>query len=947
VSAVRSFPSPELLNQALEPHDERRGVAVILSGLLRECGGEAAAVWSVNPENVHPVPRLLAHAGARAPEQDEPGAFRLALPGAAGEVGTLVVAGLADDHDAGPAHSVASLLGLLTGAAQLRVSRDVNRALCLDLARIAKLVRESGGYAEACRRIICELARVFTAESAVILARDERSGQLRPVAHHPHPGGDRNDASWPPDACPALDAAWNRGSWYGVRDTLSASDRGTWEAMLGPGGANVLAFSFGPDQGPEWLVVLAGSPDPELLAGLDRHRIGALGQRFGWLLEGCRTHETLAVSLRNFEELLALSNSLASVFEPEDIPRIVLRRAVDLTEADEAVLCMVEPDGETLRPIHCISEYPDEVLGLRRRIGEGITGTVAADRKAEIVNNAAADPRSTHIPGTPAGEQEAILGAPLLRGDALVGVLTLHKLKGRTFRQVDLDTISLFAAQAAVTMENARLFSGIRAEQIRLATMIRHMHEAVIFGDPQGRVTLLNDAAAALFDSCREGDGVDRVLAHPAFDAVREAVAATGAGDEGGAVEVTHEGRTFLCSVSPVPAPTPGEKLGVVILLQDLSEHRRMHARLLESSKMSAVGQLAAGVAHEFNNLITGIYGYAQLLKMHPDAGTLERGVNVILKSSERAQQLTGSLLTFSRRRTGRREMVQPDEVLRDTLLLLEGEFQKEGIAVVNELGHLPPVSADPGEIQQVFLNLLINTLQALRGRGGSVRIEGSATPAAIDIRIADDGPGVAPEHRARVFEPFFTTKGSLAGAPVPGVGLGLTTAFNIVEGHGGSLVLEDREGPGASFRITLPRRPGPDSLTRGERAVPVAARPHVAVAVRDAAELEAAESVLTEIGCRVSACDMDGDCFKSLLDSGVDLLILDGLPGVGGTSHYVTARAAVATLPIVFLADRNEGLEFPGLSDSWTFLLRKPYRRRDLASTVSRVLQHCARRAS
>jgi two-component system NtrC family sensor kinase len=243
-------------------------------------------------------------------------------------------------------------------------------------------------------------------------------------------------------------------------------------------------------------------------------------------------------------------------------------------------------------------------------------------------------------------------------------------------------------------------------------------------------------------------------------------------------------------------------------LWKDITDLKTIESQLLQSSKMSAVGQLASGVAHEFNNLIAAIYGYAQFMKDNRDEKLFEKGIRIILSSSERARDLTRSLLTFSRVAEGRREALDLNELMNDVLLLVEQQLSKEGIRVERDYGRLPHLLAERSRLQEVFLNLLSNARHAMPN-GGILTFRSRVEPEGLMVEIADTGVGIPADHLPKIFEPFFTTKGPLNGTRIPGTGLGLFTVYNIVQAHGGLVDVTSVPGEGTTVRLVFPSSAG------------------------------------------------------------------------------------------------------------------------------------------
>jgi len=225
--------------------------------------------------------------------------------------------------------------------------------------------------------------------------------------------------------------------------------------------------------------------------------------------------------------------------------------------------------------------------------------------------------------------------------------------------------------------------------------------------------------------------------------------------------------------------------------------------QLFQAEKISALGQLVAGVAHEVNNPLASILGYSQLALRQEPSPTVRRYIETAISEAERAAKIVRNLLTFARKQPPEMKYLGLNGIIEKTLELKAYHFRTNQIEMVKELEEdLPKTMLDFHQIEQVLLNLLNNAEQAMleRGRGGAIRIRSARAGGSIELRLSDDGPGIAPEIQRRIFEPFFTTK-----QEGKGTGLGLSLCHGIIHGHGGSIRVESEPGRGATFIIDLP----------------------------------------------------------------------------------------------------------------------------------------------
>lgn len=247
-----------------------------------------------------------------------------------------------------------------------------------------------------------------------------------------------------------------------------------------------------------------------------------------------------------------------------------------------------------------------------------------------------------------------------------------------------------------------------------------------------------------------------------------------------------------------------GRRAGWLEIYRDISGQRLMHSKLVQTEKMAAIGQLVSGIAHELNNPLTSIMGYAQLLLGRGLPAERAGEARKIYDEAERAGRIVKNLLLFAREARTAREPAHLNAIVERTLALRSYELKVENIAVELDLDpDLPRTHADSTQMQQVILNLVVNAEQAIQqGRGsGRIRVRTRRRGATrLALEISDDGPGIPPELASRVFDPFFTTK-----AVGVGTGLGLSIVYGIVREHGGEIFLESEPGHGAKFTIELP----------------------------------------------------------------------------------------------------------------------------------------------
>ena len=266
----------------------------------------------------------------------------------------------------------------------------------------------------------------------------------------------------------------------------------------------------------------------------------------------------------------------------------------------------------------------------------------------------------------------------------------------------------------------------------------------------------------------------------------------------------------FSANLSPM-RDEQGHVTSIVLVLTDITDSAVLRDKLVHAEKMAAVGQLVSGVAHEVNNPLTAILGFADLLMENPELPeSARKDLRVILQEAQRTKQIVQNLLSFARQMPPQRHAIQLNSILRRTIQLRSYDFNSHGVEVIEHLDEgLPEIIGDASQLQQVFLNILNNAYDAVHETGQPARIEIMATKAGagIEISFRDNGSGIS--HPDRIFDPFFTTK-----EVGKGTGLGLSICYGFVKEHGGEILCHNNpDGRGATFIIRLPAAPHTASL--------------------------------------------------------------------------------------------------------------------------------------
>jgi signal transduction histidine kinase/ActR/RegA family two-component response regulator len=542
------------------------------------------------------------------------------------------------------------------------------------------------------------------------------------------------------------------------------------------------------------------------------------------------------------ESLARVARELTGTLEEERIAELVAQGVVQLLAARGATLYRYDEATGRLSALRTYGPHAEITRGLVLEPGEGAAGRAVVERKILATTDVLREPRVNISPALRARLEHfntgAVVSVPLVAQDRVVGALSLSDVSGREFTDDELQALQVFADQAALALENARLYESAQDSLVRL---------------------------------------------------------------------------------------------------------RNTQAQLVQAAKMSAVGQLVSGVAHELNNPLSVIIGYGQLLLARDVPASLRRPVELMVTQGERMSKIVRNLLYFARQRPPERAAVSIQQVMEQTLALRSNHLTLSGITVQTDFApDVPLTTGDGQQLEQVFLNLLLNAEQAIleaRAQGEitlctRLRADGST----IIAQVIDDGPGIPPDSLPRIFEPFYTTK--TVGM---GTGLGLSVSYGIVQEHGGRLSVESKPGQTA-FTVELPviappERDQPDTQHRVVSGVG-----KLALVVEDEpAVLDLIVTLLGERGWRVDVAAGGRAAFERLRHHRYDVIVSDmRMPDGDGEELYRNALGHDAAYGRRFIFITGD----TATQHAWAFLegtavpvVEKPFQPRTFEDALSRVV--------
>jgi two-component system NtrC family sensor kinase len=662
------------------------------------------------------------------------------------------------------------------------------------------------------------------------------------------------------------------------------------------------------------------------------------------ITEQRRAEELLASHTAQLETIRTVTEEITRELNLDTVIGIIGRRALELVGGTSGGVFLWDDVAQRLVPRfwHGHSEVFENV---RWRLGEGVVGTVAQRRHGMVVNEYRNSPYAHPLFLAQAGIT-AVIAEPLVHRDRLLGVIAIdNEGIGRNFTEDDRHILSLFAAQAAVAIENARLFGQISHAKAEWESTFDAAADFIAVLDPDYRIVRVNWAMARKFHTTPQAligrrchEVFEGFVTPPPECPLAECLRTRRSVTE--EWEMPGSGETHLRTYSPFLDPD-GNPIGVILVSKDMTDQKRLQQQLLHAEKMAAMGRLVSGVAHELNNPLTAVFGHAQLLLLGAIDEVTRQRAEVIVAEAERAAKIVRNLLSFARPQKPERRVLAIESLVEETLALRAYELNVRSIRVVKELEpDLPPVLADRHQLQQVLLNFLINAEQAISQRTGRGEIHlRSATDAErtrVRVAVEDDGPGIPPDVMGKIFDPFFTTK-----EVGQGTGLGLSICYTILEEHGGRIRAGNRPQGGAWFEFELPAYAETRTEPGEVRPSQLEGQPTGGMRILVADDEEAIVRVV------VGALGMQGHSVDVALDGRVaaerverdnyDLVLMDlKMPGFTGQQLYeVISRKPVRPHVVIMTGDTISPESRAFLAKTGLRCLEKPFNIEDLWSCV------------
>ncbi len=525
-----------------------------------------------------------------------------------------------------------------------------------------------------------------------------------------------------------------------------------------------------------------------------------------------RVEEELIRRTEEAQILYELSSLLNQSLELEKVIPLALEKVLALTGFEMGTIYLISDDREWLE-LKYDKNYPSHLKEAVKRLqwGEGVTGSAVKERRV-VIFSIDEYPSQRVLSHLKEERIKIMVGIPLFSKGEVIGGICLTSRSDRLIAQNEIHLFESFGNQIGMAIQNAKLIDEIRSSEEKYRTVVEGAHEGICIIGPDNRIKFANNGLAEIYGySIKELIGMDfrdllnkesRIFMADRF-LRREKGEKLPSSFE--LMAVRKDGNISNIEINARAMKKVQGKLEYIVFVKDVTEKKKMEEQLFQTEKLRALGEMASGVAHDFNNALAAILGNTQLLLYTAQDEEAREALKTIEKVAKGSARTVKRLQEFTRKK-GPQELFKLDinsiirEVIEITRPKWRDEAQGKGISIemISNLEKVSPVAGNASEMREVITNILFNAIEAMP-KGGRVEIQTFEKTGKVHIRISDTGLGISEENRKKIFEPFFTTK------PFSHTGLGLSMSYGIIKRFGGTVEVESKVGSGTTFTIILP----------------------------------------------------------------------------------------------------------------------------------------------
>jgi PAS domain S-box-containing protein len=673
---------------------------------------------------------------------------------------------------------------------------------------------------------------------------------------------------------------------------------------------------------------------------------------------------------------IEISSIVHSTLNLSEVLKLIMKYVNRVTDSVASTMMLL--DDETRELVFSVPTGPKEesLIDIRIPTDKGIAGWVVEHEEPVLVPDVREDPRfSQEIDKTIGFETKSVLCAPIKARTKLIGVLeVINKVDNTSFTEEDALILTIFAHQAAIAIENARLHGelkdrleerklaeeALRESKGKLRAMLESIGDNMCMMDRELDIIWVNENAKRV---C--GDDIVGKKCYEVFHGRKEPCEPfpcivlkafkDGKIHQNDTQLIDKDGNLiyFHCTANVALKDKDGKPTAVMEIFRDITQQKRLEAQVQQAKKMEAIGTLAGGIAHDFNNLLMAIQGNASLMLFKTDHNHQHyKMLKSIEKLVESGAKLTRQLLGYASEGRYEVKSINLEELVEETSETF-GRTRKE-ITIHRDLAEdLSAIEADQGQIEQVLLNLYVNASEAM-SYGGDIflkatnmaqgRMKGKLYDPKpgkyVLLTVRDTGKGMDKETQERIFEPFFTTK-EMSG----GTGLGLASVYGIIKGHGGYIDVESEKDHGTTFNIYLPASEKKVEKTTGSDQQIIDGKGTILLVDDEEMVLDIGVKILQHLGYKVLEARAGKEAVETYKTNGdkLDLVILDMvMPEMGGGEVYDRMKEINSNVKVLLSSGYSvDGQAKEILDRGCDDFIQKPFTMRELSGKLSKLLSN------
>ncbi|MCD6153697.1 MAG: GAF domain-containing protein [Syntrophobacterales bacterium] len=523
------------------------------------------------------------------------------------------------------------------------------------------------------------------------------------------------------------------------------------------------------------------------------------------IIENALLHEQNEQKIEQLLSLQEINKKTSSAMSLKKLFHVISANALRITKASSCMLLLAESDSRFLKVVSQRGYSDTDVKKFRLKIGEGIVGWVAENGIPLLVKDVSEDPRYIEVKKNVKSE----LAVPLLSEKKVLGVLNVDSCEKDAFNNDDLELLMIFAGHTATLIENVRLYEQVITEKNFAENILESSPNGVVTVDCGRSIRSVNRKAEEILCLKRDeiiGKRVSDVFERNISEIIDSALNNHKAIENREIERMGKNGNVVTLGISSSFLKSHNTNVtGIIITIQNLTEIKKTEELIRRMDRLSSLGQLSAGIAHEVRNPLASINFNVQMLSKRLDKDDKTGDIlNDTIKGIDRLKRLVKGMLDFTKPGIPSLKRGVINDVVRDSIALIDAQIKKRNIYLETKLGKdLPEIVFDPVQMQQVFVNLLLNAVEAVH-EGGIINVKSmmgnnfNGNEKQLLVYIVDNGPGISPENLSKVFDPFFTTKPE-------GTGLGLSITCKILEQHNALIDVFSEGNRGATFVLRFP----------------------------------------------------------------------------------------------------------------------------------------------